>query len=75
MLDVGVNALILDTTIVDGMGLKLANAGGVETINLYGEEEQVPVAFLQQLKFGDASFENGEDASRRGRRWDRKRRS
>ena len=73
VLDVGVNALILDTTIVDGMGLKLANAGGVETINLYGEEEQVPVAFLQQLKFGDASFEmvktllvEGEDGTGSG---------
>ena len=70
VLDVGINDLILDTTIVDGIGLKLASAGGVETIDLYGELEQVPVAFLQQLKFGDASFDmvktllvEGEDAT------------
>jgi hypothetical protein len=73
VLDVGVNALIPDMTIVDGMGLKLANAGGVESIDLYGEAEQVPVAFLQELKFGDASFEmvkmllvEGEDGTESG---------
>ena len=73
VLDVGINDLILDTTIVDGIGLKLASPGGVETIDLYGEPEQVPVAFLQQLKFGDASFEmvktllvEGEDGTGSG---------
>lgn len=73
VLDVGINPMILDTILVDGMGLKLASTGGSETIDLYGEPEQVPVAMLQELKVGEASFEmvkvllvEGEDGTGSG---------
>jgi hypothetical protein len=73
VLDVGINPLILDTTLVDGIGLQLASTGGFETIDLYGKPEQVPVALLQELKIGNASFEmvkallvEGEDGTGSG---------
>lgn len=57
VLDVGFNDLILDTLIVDGSGMKLVNNGESQTIDYYGREEVVPVAYVQALELGEAKFQ------------------
>ena len=73
VIDVGFKDFILDTLLVDGSGLKLATQGEVTTIDFYGEEEKVPVAYTQELALGDATFKmvrtylvEGEDGTGSG---------
>jgi hypothetical protein len=56
VLDVSFNDFVLDTTIVDGSGLKLASQGEIANIEYYGKKERVPVAVLDQLGLGELSF-------------------
>jgi hypothetical protein len=55
VVDVSFNDFVLDTTIVDGSGLKLATQGMVE-IDFYGRKEKVPVVVLDELGMGELSF-------------------
>ncbi|HXV62099.1 MAG TPA: hypothetical protein VEK15_15475 [Vicinamibacteria bacterium] len=57
VLDAGFNDFVLDTTIVDGSGLKLVDKGEVAEIDFYGQKEKVSVAYLQQLQIGAVEFQ------------------
>ena len=73
VLDVGIPDVILDTTVVDGSGLKLVNHGELATIDYYGKKEKVPVSLLDELKVGGLTFQKvrtllvyGEDGTGSG---------
>ncbi len=73
VLDVGFNDLLLDTMLVDGAGMKLAERGEVQEIDFYGRTERVPVAYVQTLSLGTAEFQlvrtlliEGEDGTGAG---------
>lgn len=73
VLDAGFPDFLLDTTIVDGIGLKLVSQGEAVEIDFYGKPEKVPVAYLQKLEIGDVDFSTvrtllveGEDGTGRG---------
>ena len=73
VLDAGFPDFLLDTTIVEGLGLKLASRGEMTEIDFYGRPERVPVAYLQKLRIGDVDFSTvrtllieGEDGTGRG---------
>ncbi|HSF19482.1 MAG TPA: hypothetical protein VLK65_28420 [Vicinamibacteria bacterium] len=57
VLDAGFNDFVLDTTIVDGSGLKLVDQGEVAEIDFYGKKEKVSVAYLQKLEIGEVEFQ------------------
>ena len=57
VLDVGFNDFVLDTTIVEGSGLKLVDQGEVAEIDFYGKKEKVSVAYLQKLQIGEVEFQ------------------
>jgi hypothetical protein len=73
VLDVSFTDFILDTVLVAGSGLQLANEGKTATIDFYGKKEKVPVAVLDELRVGDLEFSSvrtllieGEDGTGSG---------
>lgn len=57
VLDVGFNDLLLDTLLVDGSGMELVSNGESQEIHYYGRKELVPVAYVQNLELGEATFQ------------------
>ena len=70
LLDFGFEDMLLDSLLVDGAGLELGSRNESQTIDFYGQKENVPVRYVQSLVVGRAEFQSvrtllvdGDDAT------------
>lgn len=70
VIDPTVREVLLDSALVAGIGLELVSRGETATIDYYGYEEEVPVAYLDLLEIGDVAVRSpqillieGDDAT------------
>ena len=57
VIDVSFIDNVLDNTLVAGSGMELASRNEQKTIDYYGSEEDVPIAYLSSLSIGNVDFQ------------------